>query len=175
MKALFTSFLLILCFWQGAAAREFTSEEKADLQAQIVRFETALKQGDFSVITDSVPPKVLQHIATTAGITLEQLRSAMQKQIALTSVKFLDAKLDVDNATYNEAPDGTSYVLVPSRSLIESQGQKIEVKSTVLALMDEGKWYLPRIDDARQINLLREVYPFVTTIEFPTRTVTPVE
>ncbi len=99
----------------------------------------------------------------------------MQKQIALTSVKFLDAKLDIDNATYNEAPDGTSYVLVPSRSLIESQGQKIEVKSTVLALMDEGKWYLPRIDDARQINLLREVYPFVTTIEFPTRTVTPVE
>ncbi len=45
MKALFLSLCLAVCFWQGATAREFTAEEKADLQAQIVRFETALEAG----------------------------------------------------------------------------------------------------------------------------------
>lgn len=169
MKALFLSFFLVLSAWQGAAAREFTSDEKADLQAQIVRFETALKQGDFSVVAESAPPKVLDHIATKAGVGVEQLRSAMQTQmqIAMASVKFLDFKMDVDKAAYKQAPDGTPYVLVPSRSLMETKGQKIEAKTSTLALIDDGKWYLVRIDDAQQINLVREVYPSFATVEFP--------
>jgi hypothetical protein len=177
MKALFTSFLLVLCFWQGAVAREFTPEEKADLQAQIMRFETALKQGDFAVVAESVPPKVLQHIASKAGVDMATLRSAMQvqMQIALASVKFLDFEMDVDKAAYKQAPDGTPYVLVPSRSLMETKGQKIEAKTATLALIDGGKWYLVRIDDAQQINIVREVYPSLATVEFPTGTMAPVE
>lgn len=177
MKALLLSVFLALCFWQGATAREFTAEEKADLQAQIERFETALKQGDFSFVGESVPPKVLQHIATKAGVDVATLRSAMQTQmqIALASVKFLDFDMDVDKAAYNEAPDGTPYVLVPSRSLMETKGQKIEAKTATLALIDDGKWYLVRIDDAQQINIVREVYPSLANVEFPTGTMAPVE
>ncbi|WP_296074441.1 hypothetical protein [uncultured Agrobacterium sp.] len=177
MKALFLSVFLALCFWQGASAREITAEEKADLQAQIARFETALKQGDFDLVGASVPPKVLQHIATKAGVDVATLRSAMQTQmqIALASVKFLDFDMDVDKAAYKQAPDGTPYVLVPSRSLMETQGQKIEAKTSTLALIDDGKWYLVRIDDAQQINIVREVYPSLATATFPTGTMTPVE
>ena len=177
MKALFLSLCLAVCFWQGVAAREFTAEEKTDLQAQILRFETALKQGDFGVVAESVPPKVLQHIASKAGVDMATLQSAMQAQmqIALASVKFLDFKMDVDKAAYKQAPDGTPYVLVPSRSLMETKGQKIEAKTATLALIDGGKWYLVRIDDAQQINIVREVYPSLATATFPTGTMTPVK
>lgn len=172
MKALFLSFFLVLCNWQGAAARVFTDDEKAALQAQIEHFETALQQGDFSFVAGSIPPKVLDHIATKAGVDVATLKSAMQTQmqIALASVKFLDFDMDFDKATYKEAPDGTPYVLVPSRSLMETKGQKIEAKTSALALIDDGKWYLVRIDDAQQIDIVREVYPSLATVEFPTGT-----
>jgi len=177
MKALFLALFLVLCGWQGVAAREFTADEKADLRGQIERFETALKQGDFNLVAESIPPKVLGHVATKAGVGVEQLRSAMQAQmqITLASVKLLDFDMDFDRATYKQAPDGMPFVLIPSRSLMETKGQKIEAKTATLALIDDGTWYLVRIDDAQQINIVRAVYPSLATVEFPEGTMEAVQ
>ncbi len=58
---------------------------------------------------------------------------------------------------------------------MERLGQKIDVKNTALALMHEGKCYLVRLDDERLVDLLRKVYLFVSTVEFPARTIEVME
>ncbi|MDR6103361.1 hypothetical protein QE369_003558 [Agrobacterium larrymoorei] len=96
-------------------------------------------------------------------------------QIALASVKLLDFDMDFDRATYKQAPDRMPFVLIPSRSLMETKGQKIEAKTATLALIDDGTWYMVRIDDAQQINIVRAVYPSLATVEFPEGTMEAVQ
>ncbi|NTJ44064.1 hypothetical protein G6L28_15795 [Agrobacterium larrymoorei] len=177
MKALLLSLMLLPCCWQAAHARDFTAAEKAGLGQQIQRFDAALTKSDFKAVSDTIPPKVLQAIASKAGISLEQLRAALttQMQIALASVKLLEFDMDFDKAQYHEAPDGTPYVLVPTRTLMETEGTKLEAISHTLALVDSGEWYLLRVSDAQQVDILREVYPSFADVELPAGTVQPVQ
>lgn len=177
MKALFLTLVLAFCGWQAAGARDFTDAEKSALKGQIERFDAALTGSDFKSVGETIPPKVLEAIAAKAGISMDQLRAALavQMQMALASVKLVEFDMDVDGAEYRQTGDGTPYVLVPTRTLMETQGQKVEALSHTLALMDGGQWYLLRVSDAQQVDILREVYPSFAGEELPSGSMLPVQ
>jgi hypothetical protein len=47
----------------------------------------------------------------------------------------------------------------------------ISVNSHTLALMDGGAWYLLRVSEVQQIEILRKVYPEFAGVVFPTGSV----
>lgn len=153
----------------GAYAREFTSSEKDGLKTQVTQFNTAMSSLDFDVIGATIPPKVLSHIAKTAGVSDEQLKLAIGAQMkqALAAVKIVDFSMDLEKAEYRETPDGTPYALLPTVTRMDASGTKMEASSSTLALMDEGKWYLLRIDSPNQLSILRAVYPAFAAVEVP--------
>ncbi|WP_407814564.1 hypothetical protein, partial [Staphylococcus aureus] len=79
-------FIAVAC---PVSARDLSPAEQERLRAQIERFSTALNAQDFETVGKTVPPKIFEFIASDAGVTVEQLRSALtaQMQMALAAVK----------------------------------------------------------------------------------------
>ncbi len=169
MRGVFLFLLFILPAVSAASARDVTDAEKAELGSEIDRFDAALTQSDFKSVSNTIPPKVLDAIASKAGITRKQLNAALttQMQMALASVKLTEFEMDRDATEYSQTADGTPYALVPTRTLIEAQGKKMETRSYTLGLIDGERWYLLRVNDAQQLLILREVYPAFAKVEFP--------
>ena len=58
--------------------------------------------------------------------------------------------------------------MIPTRTVVQTPGgTKLQSNTQTLTLEDGGKWYLIRIEDAGQIDLMRSVYPDFKGVTFP--------
>ncbi|MGP4668308.1 hypothetical protein [Agrobacterium pusense] len=169
MKRLLSCLFLLIAVACPVSARDLSPAEQERLRAQIERFTIALNAQDFETVGKTVPPKIFEFIASDAGVTVEQLRSALtaQMQMALAAVKITEFTMDARAISLAETPDGTPYALIPTKTVMETGGQTIEAKSHTLALIDGSDWYLLRVSDQQQVTILRKVYPSFATVEFP--------
>ena len=162
----------------GAGARELTEAEKASLAAAVTAFDTAMQAKDVEGIIGVVPPKVYEHIASQSGLETEALMASLIEQTTevMATVTFESFSMDMGAASYNEAADGTPYVLIPTETVVNvAQSGKIRAASDTLAMLDEGNWYLVRTDDASTLAIIREIYPTYAAVEFPAGTMETVE
>ena len=160
---------VVLLPW-AASARPLNDQERAALAATVASFGAAMREDNFARVTQTVPPKVIGAIARRAGTTPDQIVALMIK--AMQTLQAGDTRMesfgmDLATADYKELASGEPYVLVPTQTIIAVGGQRFRERSHTLALLDEGKWFLLRINNARQIEILREVYPEFTSVEFP--------
>ncbi|MDR6191974.1 hypothetical protein QE372_004289 [Agrobacterium pusense] len=169
MKRLLSCLFLLIAVACPVSARDLSPAEQERLRAQIERFSAALNAQDFETVGKTVPPKIFEFIASDAGVTVEQLRSALtaQMQMALAAVKITEFTMDARAISLTETLDGTPYALIPTKTVMETGGQTIEAKSHTLALIDGSDWYLLRVSDQQQVTILRKVYPSFATVEFP--------
>ncbi len=162
-----------------AAAREFTAEEKAGLAEAVAAFDTAMVDGDFATIVETIPPKVFENIASGAGIEVDALRDLVIEQMeeSLKVVTIDEFGMDLDAAQYLETADGTPYALIPSVTVVNtnSDAGSIKVSSSTFAFIDEDVWYLMSVDQAQQIGILKAVYPSFADVDFPQPTTEAVQ
>src|SRR4029078_3385339 len=111
--------LLLLLFLLGwisiASAREITPSERQSLESTAAAFDAAIKVSDYGQIMSVVPPRVLQHLADKAAITVDELlkiASAQLKTVSAT-VKIESFGMNMADASYKEASNGEPYVLIP--------------------------------------------------------------
>jgi hypothetical protein len=177
MKRLLSCLILFAVLSQPVLSRDLLPSEQDRLHTQIERFSAALNGQDFDTVGKTVPPKIFEFIASDAGVTVEQLRSALttQMQMALAAVKITEFTMDKEAISVEQTPDGTPYALIPTKTVMETGGQTIEAKSHTLALMDGADWYLLRVSDQQQVTILRKVYPSFATVEFPDDSMQPVK
>lgn len=154
----------------AALARAPADKEKAELQAAVATFSTAMTQRDYERLVDTVPPRILDALATKSGLDRDKIRSSMVDLFRMleSEAKVEEFTFDVKAIEYKELKNGTPYALVPTRTVINfaSKGRMAQ-KSNTLALLDDGVWRLVRIDEISQLMLLREVFPEFTSVEFP--------
>jgi hypothetical protein len=162
----FAAFLLPV----SASARSLEDKEKAALGTTVAEFDAAMKANNFERVIATVPPKVINSIASKGGIKVEDLKPVMiaMMKSAMEKVKIESFGMDLAKAEYKETANGTPYVLIPTTTVMSApEIGKIQQKSHSLGIMDEGKWYLIRVSEAQQVVILREVYPEFTGVEFP--------
>ena len=177
MRRLLSCLLLLAAMSHHAWARDLSPSEQDKLKTRIERFSTALNTQDFETVGRTVPPKIFEFIAGDAGISVDQLRSALtaQMQMALAAVKITEFTMDTRAISVGETPDGTPYALIPTKTVMETGGQTIEAKSHTLALIDDADWYLLRVSDQQQVTILRKVYPAFANVKFPEDSMQPVK
>ena len=180
--ALFTRFFaglgLILALTLPAFAQQLDDAQKAALATRIEMFDAAMKASDMTGVLGVVPPKMLDKIAASNNVTVEQLMVATQEQIneALKSMTIVSFGMDLEAAEFLALADGTPYALIPTETLMDlgEAGGKYRAKSSTLGLLDGETWYLVRIEDPQQVALLKEVYPGFADVVFPTGSMEPV-
>lgn len=157
----------------AAFAREATEAERTALDQRLAAYQTMTQDNDVKGMIDAMPPKIIAEIATMTGTTPDQLRATMAQQIGqvMAQATIEKAELGVDAVRYQELPDGTPYALIPTDTIIAMEGAgRIRQTGETLALLDEGAWYLMRVDDAQQLAILRQAYPNFANVEFTTGT-----
>jgi len=148
------------------------SDQKALLEA-VVSFKAAMSDGDFEEVMSLVPEKVFGQMALELEVTPERLMTLVVDQMrdVLTEVKILEFDMQTSELEIEETPNGVAYVFLPTRTVVDVQGAKVEASSHTLALRDGSEWRLVRVEDAVQLRVLRDVYPGFAEVKFPPNTV----
>lgn len=159
-----------LLFATGAFARPLTEAESRSLEVTIEAFDAAMRASDYDAIVKTIPPRVLAHIAKSAGIEIEALRTAIIKEMksVFAAVKLESFGMDLSKAEHRELPGGEPFVLIPTETVMDAgEAGRMAAKSHTLALLDGGAWYLVRVSEAQQVMIMRQVYPEFVGVEFP--------
>ncbi len=169
--------IAILCspaFFAPADARPLTGAEKDRLQQTVAAFDEAMRDEDYEKIADTIPPRVMEFIAKQAGLEVDALRAMViqQMEATLATVEIEDFGMDMDTLKEAELANGAPYALIPTETVMTSEAAgTMRVQSETLALLDDDKWYLVRVDDLQQVAILRQVYPEFSAVEFSGGTV----
>lgn len=161
-----------------ALARNITPEDRTAIAERIDAPGAAMTEGDWAALSDSVPPRIREQLATANGMSVDQLRDAMAS--AMTSIMQAatveDFGMSLETAEEHQTADGTPYLLIPTFTIIATEGNpRIRVDSQTVALEDGGGWYLVRTDDAAQTAKVKDLFPAFATVAFPKGTMTPLD
>ncbi len=162
-----------------AFAEELSGEDRAAVTSRVDAFNTAFAAGDMAAVFDFMPPKILVALSDQSGLSEEDLLAAMEGQIdAAMALATIDSfEMDMDTASYQMTPDGSrGYVLIPTETEMTVQGTgAMKATTDTLAFADEGAWYLVRVDDQAQVQLLTAAYPEFTDVTFEPAVIMAVE
>jgi hypothetical protein len=164
--------LVFVLVASAAWGRPLTDQEKAALTATVESFDAAIREGNYTRMIQTMPPKVIAAIARRAGASPDQavaeLIREMQQTLQRGDVKIEWYGFDLGRVEHKELSSGAPYVLIQTEAIFAVRGgPRVREKSLTLALLDEGQWYLLRMNDARQLQILREAYPEFAGVEFP--------
>jgi hypothetical protein len=159
-----------------AQGRELTAAEHTSLAETVAGFDAAMRSSDFERIIATVPPRVMQAMADRFSISVEQLRALAIEETKKTMADaiLVSFGMDLPKASYAETPDGTPYSLIPTETVMQFGEGKMRAAAATLALIDEGAWYLLRVSDDAQVEILKQVYPAFAEVELPKGTLEPV-
>jgi len=151
--------ILVAC---TATPYDMPAPERAAMEQTVQQFSADFRNGRTASVVDIVPPKVTANLAKRAGIPVADLRRGViqQTRAAMKLVKVVSYGMDTKQAQFFQTSTGRGYALIPTQTVIRAPGgQTIQSNNTTLAFADAGKWYLVRIDDASQRELLVDAYP----------------
>jgi hypothetical protein len=167
--ALAALFLLVLALVGGvpSTARDATAVERAALDKTIADFDAMMREKRYAETIDTVPAKLIDLISKQANITSEQLRAIMREQVAATfkSVEIESFSFDKQKTEVKALPNGTPYGLIPTTTVVKTQGLRMRSVDQTVALLDGGKWYLVRVSAPQQSQLLKVAYPEFQNVE----------
>ena len=137
----------------------------------IEKFDNDFSNNDFDGVVEAIPAKIIEKIANKASTDLKKLKAAMKTQMtsAMETVKLHSFSMDVDEAKIEQTTTGRLYSLVPTTlsMSIPSLKKKIDIDTHTLAIHDNNKWYLMRVESPQHIEILSEVYPDLKGLKFP--------
>ena len=144
---------------QSELAQEWWSKMKPEISKKVDKISKDAMAGDARSSMENVPEKLWEweakHLSTTPQkakeMTLQLLKDVTQ------NMKFEKYEYDLENVKTGQTSAGRNYAIIPAKSIILAQGQKLELNQKTLAFEDKNKWYLVNIDDKTKI-ILKELY-----------------
>ena len=160
----------LLCIAACAAPFDMPAADRAAMNARVVQFERDFAANNIPAVVDVLPPKVQAVIARRTGLSVAQTRRTTIDQLRKVSklVQIVSYDMDVSKAALRQTSTGRGYALIPTQTVVRApNGQLLQNTTQTLAFADEGSWYLVRIEDERQRQLLAEAYPEFATLSTP--------
>lgn len=167
----FSLALAVVSVSLGHASAE--NSDHAALMETVAAFKIAMGVGDIDTVMSLVPEKVFGQMANEMELTPEHLTSLVVEQMktVLADVNIVEFDMQTTELSIEETSNGIAYVFLPTRTVVDVQGTKVEAKSHTLALRDGKEWRLVRVEDSIQLRVLRDVYPGFAEIKFPKNTI----
>jgi hypothetical protein len=160
----------ILAFSTGLKADVFKPADTAALAAVVEQFSTDVRDTNVPGVLKVMPPKIWNYVKEKSKATDVQITAAISAAMKKSQekIKIVGFSLNVAEATSHVLSDGGSYMLVPTETRMKTNaGELYVVRTQTLALLEDQKWYLVRINDVQQRKILGAVYPAFQTVQFP--------
>ncbi|MDO5640408.1 MAG: hypothetical protein Q4G28_11140 [Neisseria sp.] len=160
---------LLACLPLSAAA--LTPQDEQALQTALQDFAAHAQAGRGDAVIDaSMPPALLAHLADRmGGVTTAQVKQLLQRQIdvLMQQTQVESFRYDMAAAQEKVSANGRPYLLIPYETVFEMRQTRQTGKSHILALKENGTWYLLRLDQAAQLKLIQETYPDLADLTLP--------
>ncbi len=146
--------------------------DDADKAAVGSRFDTLfadMKAHRYAGVFKAMPPKFVKTMAEQSNMDVDTMLNVLgeQMQQALDKVELEDASYDMAQAKTGATEAGRDYAVVPTRTIVNAKGTRVEATSPMLALKEDGQWYVIRLDAPDQFAALQAVYPDLAGVEIP--------
>ncbi|GAA4223527.1 hypothetical protein GGQ68_000721 [Sagittula marina] len=132
------------------------------LTGRVTSLEGEIENGDLAATLDYMPPALLSHLGGLAGTDATGFKEMLRTQITdvVTAGDLQGATYDVelDGAEVAQTDTGRAYALLEAVSAFPGLGVP-EMRTGMVALMDDETWYLVRLETPMHGAMLAEVYP----------------
>ncbi len=153
-----------------AFADDMPDDVRGVLTAEVANFGQQFNDGNMTAVFDYMPVKVIENLSAQAGLSQDALFAAMQQEIdsAMSQVTIDAFSMDMDTASWQMTPDGSiGYALIPTVTDMTVEGMgRVHATGETLAFAEDDQWYLVRVDDATQAQLLIAAYPAFDGVTF---------
>ena len=142
---------------------------EASLKVRLDEFESIFESGKISKLFDFTPPKVLSSILGGSNVTRDQLDSQIDQVWEMTMQTVEINAFDIDRTARDVEflTSGRPYKILPTSVAMKIKGNGSEIisKSETLALIEDGKWYIVRLDEPSQVKIFMETYPEFDSVD----------
>jgi len=163
---------------QDTPKATLSAADRAGLHARIDQMSAMVEAGQYSAMVEFLPPRLIQTIADTFGVTADEAREASLLAVdeIMSEVTILVFDIDRAGAETFVTPDGSrQYVILDLNMLMETQGIRVKAVSPNLAFKDDGVWYMMDVNDPAQAEFLRKAYPEFEGVTFDPGTMDVIE
>lgn len=174
-----TAILMTFLLAGHATARPLDETEQTALMKAVDSYLRATGAGNAEKIVDTIPPRIVNVFAGSAGIEAKKVQETLVTQtkeiLKTTKISEFVASKGPFDAQDSKLADGTdiTWVVVPIEFTAEANGKKTRNAQPLLALHEGEKWYFSRIDGPQQQQIVALAYPFMTEAKLPQATSTP--
>ena len=126
-------------------------------------------QEDFSQLGEVMPPALIEAIGRHLQLPRERVIKLLTGgSTMMTSVMDIKSyEYDMKRAEEHTSPTGRPYLFIPTLLTMELQQKTHQIKGRIVALKDNGRWYLMNIQSKQHLALLAEAYPDLADIQLP--------
>jgi len=161
-------------------ARQANEAELKMLGDAVQSYKTATETGDVDgVLAKAMSPGMLRETAAFSktfgeAVTEEALRAQTRDVLVQMSkhITIHDVDIALEKAQAKELDNGTPYFIIPYAYIIESGGQKKRISQDMIAVLDDGQWYLITVSNSGQKIVLGKVYPGLDRLDIKKPVVT---
>jgi hypothetical protein len=151
--------------------------DKAALLQVIADNDAAMESGDWNRIIDlTMPIQLLQALSASEGmgddITVDEVRAELVQGIELMMNAAEITRYDMDSSgPVKTTAAGRAYMLMPIVMEMQFNGPPLRSTGEMLALADDGQWFLVNPADKETIDIIRSAYPDFEDIEIAPNTI----
>lgn len=173
--------LALLSLSLPLSARPLSEAEAAGLTKALEGFFHANTSGEAARIVATLPPRVVNVFAGTAGIEADAVQATLTKQTAelmkKTKVSEFVAAPGPYDASDAKLTDGSAvvWVVVSTQFVTTTDRVKSRNSQPLFAVLEGDHWYFSRVDGPQQQQLLSFAYPFIAEAKLPASSVTPLQ
>lgn len=152
------------------SATAFDAADKAGVEQAAAGYDRAFTSGDMSTVLDLLPPQVVSYLSRQmGGMSLGQMKESMSKQmdVFMADITINELRMDTNRMTSGETSAGRAYAFIPTTVTVTAEGKTRTQRNQTLALEDEGRWYIVRLEQPQQFELVKQVYPDFAGVRQP--------
>jgi hypothetical protein len=140
--------------------------DKAALDAKVAALTAALSEKRYGALAADIPPKMLDLIASELKVPRDQLLKMIVAQLDQAMAGQSIDKFEVQPGEIRDLANGAPYALLPNVVVMTVNGRKATSRGHVVAIVDDGKWYLARISEQQWPFFVR-AYPAYEALNIP--------
>ena len=154
----------------NSSAMAFDTQDRATLDQQIKQISQSTEDLNFDRVLSMMPPKVLTYFAQKTGLpvaSVKQMLAEQTKKVVADLVKDnmkISYMADLDHAKIHQSKLGRDYLIIPTEFDMMNDDVGMEMTGNLLAIKDEGRWYLMRLDGQSHVDIIQDVYPDLTEL-----------
>lgn len=158
---------IVMC--TALAAQSLSERDQQQVEGLAMMFDAAFAANDMAAVIGFLPQPVVEHIANQNDMRPAVLRRALvlQTQQMMEGVTVERFEMDVENLVPGLTPTNRPYALVPTVSVLTVNGASFETETQTLFFEDNDAWFLLRLENANQLDILKAVYPDFANLTLP--------